>query len=393
MNYILFDDPDIRPHLLPFTFTRPVAHIRVGILTIAEKWQKVFDQPLSSLTQPYLQPKFPLVEEDDTILINGALCPSAELITLIKQLQVGEALQQGDCLLACRIKGGLTNFRSHLTHFSAVTSPVTLLKELCDIFANNGDQIRADFALLTKDRISQPLSDPHTIVYNPDSIFIEEGAVIRAAVLSAVNGPIYIGRNAQVLEGAIIRGPFAMGEQSIVNVGARMLGDNTLGPQCKVGGEVSNSVFFGYTSKVHDGYLGNSVVGEWCNLGADTNTSNMKNDYANVKIWNYPAGQLKDTGRLFCGLMMGDHSKAGINTMFNTGTVVGVNANIFGAGFPPKYIPSFSWGGADGFDVYKFDKALEVARRAMQRRGQELLETDEEILKVVSEMRETSLSE
>jgi UDP-N-acetylglucosamine diphosphorylase/glucosamine-1-phosphate N-acetyltransferase len=388
MNYILFDDPGIRPHLLPFTFTRPVSHIRVGILTIAEKWQHWLKSTPSVYTQSYLQPKFPLVESDDNLLINGAVCPTAELVQAIKNLKTDEALVKDNRLLALRTKESVA-YSLLQWPFDLVQPfdfPLTVITGLCDIFSENGQQIREDFALLTQGRTSQPITDPHTVAYNEAGIFLEAGANIKAAVLNAERGPIYLGRNAQIMENAVIRGPFAMGEGSIINVNGRMIGDNTIGPFCKVGGEVSNSVIFGYSSKVHDGFLGNSVIGEWCNLGADTNTSNMKSDYGNIKLWDYAENEFKDTGRQFCGTMMGDHSKVSINTMFNTGTVIGVNVNIFGTGFPSKFVPSFSWGGGEQWEDYRLEKALEVAQKAMERRGKPLEEADRAILKAVYEL-------
>ncbi|MBC7921244.1 MAG: GlmU family protein [Ferruginibacter sp.] len=400
MNYILFDDPRIRPNLLPFTFTRPVSHLRVGILTIAEKWQRWLDSPVSCLTQPYLQKKFPLVEAEENVFINGAVCPNAALVRAIGQLGAGGQLVRKNVLVAARTRGKEArpaNFYPP-TADQATTAPAddpaahfTVIANPWDIFTENGPQIRADFALITRDRTSHPVSDPHTVVYNPADVFLEAGVTVKAAVLNAERGPVYLGKNAQVMEGAVVRGPFAMGEDSIINVGGRMIGDTTIGPSCKVGGEVSNSVILGYSSKVHDGFLGNSVIGEWCNLGADTNTSNMKSDYGNAKLWNYAENRYRDTGRLFCGTMMGDHSKASINTMFNTATVIGVNVNLFGPGFPPKFVPSFSWGGGDQWETYRLDKALEVARRAMERRNVPLEMVDREILAAVYELEKRAL--
>jgi UDP-N-acetylglucosamine diphosphorylase/glucosamine-1-phosphate N-acetyltransferase len=260
---------------------------------------------------------------------------------------------------------------------------VTVISRPWHLFLRNGTEIRRDFALLTQGRTSQPVGDAPTIVYAPENIFIEEGVKIRAAILNAENGPIYLGRNSEVQEGAILKGPLALGEGAVVNAGARLRGDNTIGPYCKVGGEIGNSILMGYSNKGHDGYLGNSVIGEWCNLGADTNTSNLKNNYAPVKVWSHTAHRFVNTGQTFCGLLMGDHAKAGINTMFNTGTVVGVGANVFGAGFPRTFIPSFSWGGASGFDTFKLDKFAEVAERVMGRRGLAYDAEEEDVIKEV----------
>ncbi|MBC8112138.1 MAG: GlmU family protein [Verrucomicrobia bacterium] len=379
MNFILFDEPIIRQHLLPFTFTRPVASIRVGIVTIKEKWEHFLQTKVSFLTEGYLQKKFPSVLADKNIFINGAVLPNDSLLQSIGKLNAGERLVQQNTLLA--VKTYHTNpFEESLKSVDFQES-FQAITQLWDIFLSNGEQINADFQWITAGRTSELITDSHTKIYKPEAIFVEAGVEIRASILNAENGVIYLGKNATIQENSVIRSNFAMLEGSSLSMGAKMRGDITLGPYCKVGGEVSNSILFANSNKSHEGYLGNSVLGEWCNLGADTNTSNMKNDYGNIKIWNYPAQDFKTTGRQFCGTMMGDHSKAGINTMFNTGTVVGVNCNVFGGGFPPKYIPSFSWGGADCFEQYGLEKALEVASRMMQRRGETLEETDKEILR------------
>jgi UDP-N-acetylglucosamine diphosphorylase/glucosamine-1-phosphate N-acetyltransferase len=384
MNIILFDNPTIRQNLLPFTFTRPVAAIRTGILTIAEKWEKHFASPTSVSTEPYLSKKFILTHTSDNLWINGALCPDRNLVTTIRQLRMGDAIVKDAMILAVRtpddevpevIVGKVTEY----------PSAITLIDQVWKIFQHNGAQLRADFELITAGRKSIGITDKHTRTYAEENIFIEEGAVIHSAILNADNGPIYIGKNAEIQEGAMIRGPFALDEGSVINMGGKMRGDVSIGPGCKIGGEVSASVFFGYSSKAHDGFLGCSVIGEWCNFGADSNTSNLKNNYENVKIWNYPKGGFVDTGLMFCGLMMADHTKCGINTMFNTGTVTGVSANIFGDGFPRNFIPSFAWGGASGFSTYQFEKAMLTAAKAMERRGLQLSNIDREIYKTVFE--------
>ncbi|MDX5421602.1 MAG: GlmU family protein [Hymenobacteraceae bacterium] len=389
MNIILFDDSTIRQNLLPFTFTRPVAEIRVGILTIAEKWREFMGEAVSYLTQPYLQDKFSLYFDTRNVYINGAICPDEEIVAAIRDLKIGEALYHQGMLLAINGDNLELHDLEELVNYASTKmvecDSCTIIRDVWEIFQFNGQQIRSDFALITQGRQSQPVGDRHSIVYNEENIFIEEGVKIRAAILNAENGPIYLGKNAQVHEGAVIRGPFALGEESHVNVGGKMRGDVTIGPFCKVGGEVAASVIFGYTNKGHEGYLGNSVLGEWCNIGADTNTSNLKNNYAEVKIWNYAKGGFKNTGQQFCGLMMGDHSKCGINTMFNTGTVVGVSANIFGAGYPRNFIPSFSWGGASGFETFQLRKACEVAEKVMERRHKDLDEVERAILAHVFE--------
>ncbi len=377
MNVILFDPPAIRENLLPFTFTRPVAKIRVGILTIDEKWAHWLKATPSFNTQPYLQKKFPLTAGNDNLLINGALCPDENIVAAINALDQNQVLIKDKMILAAR-----QNDIASLADCTPIAyeQTVTIINHVWEIFQKNASQLKIDFHLLTKGRTSAGIDDKHTIVYGEENIFIEEGVTIRAAILNAETGPIYLGKNSMVEEGSIIRGSFSLGEGSSVNIGAKLRGDITVGPFSKVGGEISNSVIFGYSNKAHDGFLGNSVIGEWCNFGADSNTSNLKNNYDNIKLWNHAQQEFINTGNQFCGLMMGDHSKCGINTMFNSGTVVDVSSNIFGAGFPRNYIPSFSWGGPGGLATYQFDKALETAARVMKRRGIQLDAIEKEIL-------------
>ena len=413
MNYILFDDPLIRKSLLPLTFTRPVAALRIGILTIAEKWEKYINR-VSFLTENYLQKKFPLNLNDESILINGAVCPNERLFNKIQNLKHGQSLVKDKITIAIKFKSKqISDIKSVIRDSKSLSASrlrqaglpaeasaqageiykedVCIIKQPLDIFENNGEEIRNDFEIITKasstaNKGSNKITDKFTIRYNTDNIFVEEGAIVKAAILNAENGPIYIGKNAQIHEGAIIKGPFALCEGAHVNMGGKMREDTTIGPYSKVGGEVINSVIIGYSNKAHDGFMGNTVIGEWCNLGADTNTSNLKNNYSNVKIWNYDKRTFVNTGRQFCGLIMGDHSKCGINTMFNTGTIVGVSANIFGAGFPRNFIPSFSWGGTGGFTTYQLNKACEVAEIVMKRRDIVFDETERLILKEVFEM-------
>lgn len=375
MNVVLFDDPLIRQDLMPFTLTRPIAAIRVGILTLQEKWSLLAGRSCGYATADYLGVKFGAATADETLYINGALCPDEALWKAVASLDAGMSLVQDDRLLATRGPKPETTARTRTFAGDALW-----IDQVWKIFQHAGDQVRADFATLTKGRTSAPLGDPHTRVYRPEQIFLEEGVQLNACVLNASAGPIYLGRGAQVQEGSLIRGPFSLGEASVVNMGAKIRGDTVIGPHCKVGGEISNSVIFGYSNKSHDGFLGNSVIGEWCNLGADTNTSNLKNNYEDVKIWNYRKGGFLSTGLMFCGLMMGDHSKCGINTMFNTGTVVGVSANIYGDGYPRNFIPSFAWGGAAGFTTFQLKKVFETAARAMERRKMTLSEADKNIL-------------
>jgi UDP-N-acetylglucosamine diphosphorylase/glucosamine-1-phosphate N-acetyltransferase len=379
MNLILFDDPAIRTDLLPFTYTRPVAAIRTGILTIAEKWEQRLNTTASFLTQQYLTKKYATVFTKDNLMINGAICPDQAVVGAILKLNSGDALYKNHKIIAVRttedeipevIPGKVIEY----------PNDVVMIDQLWKIFHCNGEQISADFRVLTSGRKSAAINDKHTRTYREENIFIEEGVTIRAALLNAENGPIYLGKNSNVQEGAIIQGPFALCEGSHINIGAKIRGNTTVGPYSKIGGEVSNAVIFGYSNKAHDGFLGSSVIGEWCNLGADTNTSNLKNNYENVNLWNYTRGAYQDTGLLFCGLMMGDHSVCGINTMFNTGTVVGVNSNVFGAGFPGKFIPSFTWGGIQQSDPYSLDKAFETATKVMERRSVLFTAVHKEIL-------------
>jgi UDP-N-acetylglucosamine diphosphorylase/glucosamine-1-phosphate N-acetyltransferase len=383
MNYILFDG-DVRQSLLPFTYTKPVADLRVGILTIREKWEKYLSLTTTTITEEYLEDKYPMVELEENILINASFCPTQSLVEKVKSLSKDEAIFKGDDVIAFFTSDSqeAVNFDEY-KHIE-FEEDVLQIKNTREIFSLNFEAIQQDFDLITEGRTSQPIPEG-TRCINEENIFIEEGAEITFAILNASSGPIYIGKNAQIMENSVVRGPFAMGEHSVLKLGAKIYQGTTLGPYCKVGGEVGNSVLMGYSSKGHDGYLGNSVIGEWCNLGADTNTSNLKNNYAEVKLWDYETGRFAKTGLQFCGLMMGDHSKCGINTMFNTGTVVGVSANIFGSGFPRNFIPSFSWGGAAGFTEYKTNKVFEVASVVMKRKNLEFDAKDQKILEHVFE--------
>jgi UDP-N-acetylglucosamine diphosphorylase/glucosamine-1-phosphate N-acetyltransferase len=386
-NLILFDDPAIRGSLLPFTFTRPVADIRVGILKISEKWERYSGISPGFLTQDYLSVKFSKVDSP-ALLVNGAVCPTQELWQQIQNLKTGEAIYHQNILVAT-IAERPSSFHPDMAKTLSLLDfegDLSIIQKNWHIFQFNGKELRNDFSLLTNGRTTQPNPDTHTILYNATEIFIESGAKIKAAVLNAEDGPIYIGKNAEIQEGALIRGPFALCEGSTVNMGAKMRGDTTIGPYCKVGGEISNSVIFGYSNKGHEGFLGNAVLGEWCNMGADSNNSNLKNNYAPVKIWDYTKGGFTNTGLQFCGLMMGDHAKCGINTMFNTGTVVGVGANIFGDGFPRNFIPSFAWGGAAGFSTFQIKKFEETALAVMKRRGKEYGTVEKEIIQKVFDL-------
>ena len=384
MNYILFDGA-VRNQLLPFTFTRPVADIRVGILTIREKWEKFLGSTTTTVTEEYLSDKFPMVELEQNVLINASFCPSENLVPLIKNLQENQAIFYNDEPLAFYAKEDQEIDFDAFTITQYTDDDVLRIENTWDIFEKNHQAIKRDYDVLTQGRTSEAIPQT-TIAFNPEHIFIEKGAKVMCASLNATDGPIYIGEDTVLMEGATIQGPFALCEHSSVKMGAKIYGGTTIGPHCKVGGEVANSVMMGFSNKGHDGYMGNSVLGHWCNLGADTNTSNLKNNYAQVRLWDYDTERFAKTGTQFCGLMMGDHSKCGINTMFNTGTVVGVSANIFGAGYPRNFIPSFTWGGSSGMETYNTTKAFEVAAVVMARRGLEFDTQEEAILNEVFEI-------
>lgn len=377
MNIILFDD-NRREHLLPFTYTRPQASLRIGILSIAEKWERRLQAPVSFRTQSYLAAKFPEKFGDDNVYIAGSLLPDEQLVRSIENLKEGEKLLKDNVLLAFR--NG--TFQSEANKFSIEYAGS--LRRICntwDIFSLNAAELELDYELLTSGRESADISNGNTRIGS--RIFAEEGAKVYCSVLNATSGPIYLGADTEIWEGSLIRGGFALLDGASVKMGAKIYGATTVGPHSRVGGEISNCVIQGFSNKGHDGFLGNSVLGEWCNLGADTNNSNLKNNYAEVKLWDYAEQKMVNTGLQFCGLMMGDHSKCGINTMFNTGTVVGVSANIFGAGFPPNLIPSFSWGGAGSLTEYRFEQAAETAKRMMDRRHVAFDANEEAILNEV----------
>ncbi|MGC1473937.1 MAG: GlmU family protein [Psychroserpens sp.] len=383
MNYILFDGTS-RSNLLPFTFTRPVADIRVGILTIREKWETFLVTTTSTRTEDYLSKKYPMVELEHNVMINSSYLPTPQLVKQIIGLKENQAIFYKEEVIAFFSKESQDNIDFETYEVIECVQDVMKIEHTWDIFAKNGEAIKADFEMLTKGKTSQPIPKSNQVL-GAEHIFIEEGASIECTILNATTGPIYIGKDAEVMEGSVIRGPFALGEHATVKMGAKIYGPTTVGPHSKVGGEINNSVIFGYSNKGHDGFLGNSVIGEWCNLGADTNNSNLKNNYAEVRLWDYKTEGFAKTGLQFCGLMMGDHSKCGINTMFNTGTVVGVSANIFGSGFPRNFVPSFSWGGSSGFTTYLTHKAFEVAEVVMKRRDIVCTEEDKRILEFVFE--------
>ncbi|MCM4160385.1 glucose-1-phosphate thymidylyltransferase [Antarcticibacterium flavum] len=382
MNYILFDGPS-RRQLLPFTFTRPVADLRIGILTIREKWERILGSTTSTVTEDYLSNKWPLVEMEENVMINASFLPTPKLVAQIEALEPNQAIFLEEEVVAFySLEDQEVDFSGYIK--INLEGEAFKVSQTWDIFSKNQEAILADFELITANRESQPIPASNNVLA-ADNIFIEEGAKVEFATLNASSGPIYMGADAEIMEGSLVRGPFAICEGSVLKLGAKIYGPTTVGPFSKVGGEVNNSVIFGYSNKGHDGFLGNSVLGEWCNLGADTNTSNLKNNYAEVRLWDYETERFAPTGLQFCGLMMGDHSKCGINTMFNTGTVVGVSANIFGSGFPRNFVPSFSWGGSAGTTTYKTSKAFEVAEEVMKRRNVDFTNDDREILEYVFE--------
>ncbi|MDR6405707.1 MULTISPECIES: GlmU family protein [Chryseobacterium] len=380
---LVFSDAQYWEDFLPLTFTRPVAEMRCGILTFSERWQKILENTeVSYFTENYLQNKFRNPEEKESLFLVTNFLPTENVIQQIKDLKQGEALVYEDELVAARIN--MKDFSlNQIEKMTDIKEELTFFKKPTDLFTYNHKAIDFDFELLTKDRISQELSSTNGFLGDKKDLFIEEGAQIEFSTLNTKTGKIYIGKNAEVMEGCNLRGPISLGEDSKFNLGAKIYGATTVGPHCKVGGEVNNIIIFGYSSKGHDGFLGNSVVGEWCNFGADTNSSNLKNNYGHVKLWNYRTKAFEETGLQFAGLIMGDHSKTAINTQLNTGTVVGVASNIFKEGFPPNLVESFSWGGFKDDERFKLDKAYEVAERAMARRKVALTDEDKAILKYV----------
>lgn len=384
MTINLFDDSTWQS-LRPLTFTRPVADLRVGILTIAEKWAKYLSATYGFNTADYLAAKFKSLTNPD-LFVNGSLCPNEPLLEAICTLKDGEALYRANILLAYKAKGQSDFDPKTAEALKPISYDAALVRILFpeDIFKYNGAEIKCDYDLLTKGRTSAKLSN--TNVFLGDSFFAEEGAEAECSTFNSLQGPIYLSKRAEVWEGCHIRGSFALCEHSQVKMGAKIYGQTTIGPYSRVGGEINNAVIWGYSSKGHEGYLGNSVLGQWCNIGADSNNSNLKNNYADVRLWDYEKGSFRKTGMQFCGLIMADHSKCAINTMFNTGTVAGVSANIFGAGFPRNFIPDFAWGGAQGFEVYTLNKMFETAGKVYERRNIAFDQQEKDILAQIFEI-------
>ncbi len=377
---LVFSDAQYWTDFLPLSFTRPMAEMRCGILTFAERWKKLLEtEDCTYITEDFLQQKFQEPRKIQSLFLVPNFLPTPKVLEQIKNLQPGYALAYEDEVVAANID--LNNFSlGNIERVDDLSESVVFYKKHTDLFSFNREAIEYDFQLLTKNRQSQPLSSTNGLRGDSGKLFIEEGAVVEYAIINVEDGPVYIGKNAEVMEGSLIRGPLMLGESAKLNLGAKVYGPTTIGPHCKVGGEVNNIVIFGYSNKGHDGFVGNSVIGEWCNLGADTNSSNLKNNYAEVKLWSYKDKRFKSTGLQFCGLIMGDHSKTAINTQLNTGTVVGVAANVFKPGFPPNHVPNFSWGGHANDEKFKLEKAFEVAEKVMQRRKVDLTDEDRDTL-------------
>jgi len=388
MQYCLFDDK-YRDEFLPLAFTKPVSELRIGILTIREKWEKVFGAKINSWkTQDYLSNKYTFQEADQTIYLNGLVCPLQSVAKMISELKDNQGIACENRIVAIRTSNQITDFEINSlpeVQWIQLDEKLMILSNVWELFTYNAEQIQFDFDLITKGRISEPISTS-CFVSGAQMIFIEEDAKITNASLNAENGPIYIGANAEVMEGSLIRGPFVLGDHSVVHMGAKIYGPVTVGPHSKVGGELNNVNIQGFSNKGHDGFLGSSVIGEWCNLGADSNTSNLKNSYAEVKLWNYPTGRFGRTGLQFCGLIMGDHSKCGINVMFNAGTIVGVCCNIYGSGYPRNFVPSFTEGSTQRYQVNKLYDVFTTSSRVMKRRNLELNANDQHILTEVFEL-------
>jgi UDP-N-acetylglucosamine diphosphorylase/glucosamine-1-phosphate N-acetyltransferase len=386
MHLILNDQSPWRVRFYPLTLTRPVSDLRVGICTIAQKWEKWLNTSLSFKTVPHLQALYANPIQGSTCLIlQGNLLPTATLVDALQQMVLGDGLRNKDQVIAiCVDVSGINDFEraNQLDlRWKNFDEPLDQITYPEDLFLKNGDQIKADFTLLTEGRTSAEISSDNTII--GDQIFAEEGAKATCAILNSTQGPIYLGKNTEIWEGSLIRGPFALGEGAQVKMGTRSYPNVSIGPYSRVGGELNTCVIWGNSSKGHDGYMGNAVIGEWCNWGADTNNSNLKNNYKEVKIYDYSLQDYRDTQQQFCGIIMGDHAKCAINTAFNTGTVVGVGASVFGPGLQPTFIPDFAWGGSEGMVEHALDKMMDTSVRVYKRRNQVFDEKDAQRLEAV----------
>jgi len=387
-NLILFDD-ETRDHLLPLTFLRPASLLRCGILTVREKWERYLDGKASFITSEYLTARYPIAIHDENLVISGTALPNARLVKLIGDLKPNEALIAGGDLIAANIPGAEFDsiidgtFAHEIAGYKLTETPVLQLRRLWDLLRYSRDEIQCDFDLITRNRTSEKLHESNTVIGDPGELFCEPGATVYGATINCQGGPVYIGKNVSILEGCLIRGPVAICEGAVLKMGAKIYGPTTIGPFSKVGGEINHSTIMGYSNKAHDGYLGNSIIGEWCNLGAGTNISNLKNTYKDVRMWDYVERDYTDSGQLFLGVVIGDHTKCGISTMLNTGTVIGISANIFGTGYPQTFIPSFAWGGIQGWETFRLDKAIETAARVMARREIPFSSYDQDIFRHV----------
>jgi UDP-N-acetylglucosamine diphosphorylase/glucosamine-1-phosphate N-acetyltransferase len=387
VNFILFDDHS-SISLRPLTFFRPVSAVRIGILTIYEKWEKHLRYPVSFLTEMYLQEKFPLRVGNDNFLINGSILPNQDLITEILSLDADTSLINDDIVIAVHLTAeNLKHFRQGTVpelNSKKIKSSYIKINNTWDIFGQNKKAIIDDFKIITKGRKSAEISSTNQVL--GDNLFVEEGVSIECSTVNTLKGPVYIGKHAEIMQGCHIEGPVSLGEHSVLKMGTLVYKGTTIGPWCKAGGEINNSVMFGYSSKAHDGFMGDSVVGEWCNLGAGTTTSNLKNNYDAVKQWSYRENKFVSTGLQFCGLVIGDHSKTGISSMFNSGSTAGVCSNIFGVNYHRNFIPSFVWGGNSGFRKHKLEEAMETAKAVYSRRGIPFDAVEEKIFKSVFEL-------
>lgn len=374
MNLVLSDN-GLHLRFAPITITRPLGELRIGLFTLAERWALLMEHysPVQFQTEnPFIQEHFNYTPHQSDLVINAAVVPNAKLVQQVRGLSDNQELIYNEIWIARKGNGE--------NKILTKEEPVAILNQRWDLYLKNEQVIKSDFDWFCLKQQTQRLSESNTVIGNKDLIFLEAGAQIEACILNTTNGPIFVGKNAEIMEGSMIRGPFAMGEGATVKMGAKIYGGTSIGPYCKVGGEISNSIFLAYSNKGHDGFIGNAYIGAWCNLGADTNCSNLKNNYNPVKTYCFETKSMIQTDVTFMGLFIGDHSKCSINTMFNTATVVGVSANIFSSGFPPKYIPSFAWGENEKF---KFDKALDIAEAMMKRRGLKLAESEIEILQKI----------